>query len=256
MLCLVDKRFTSSSSEWPRVLTCPWETCSFIDSPSVVIALPQYGGTFTVVYVRQLWHGDQTVLIALQTSEDIHIHAPILFGNPLRLTSDPLIRRRGVTPVLNSLQVNDHMEFQVVMEYFKNIDTLSIHCTVTSSDLNLVHLNRFKCWLFSDEKSYLFIEVDICSKDMSSKCNILKLVLPDELNYLQYEEARVTLSPDMSTINIRFPCTSNVSSTLSQIINDIIPGTISCAFCSNVIVPGNSIQKVRSMPTGLFDHVM
>ena len=135
-------------------------------------------------------------------------------------------------------------------------DFHTIHCTVTSSDPNLVHLNRFKCWLFSDEKSYLFIELDICSKDMSSKCNILKLVLPDELNYLQYEGARVTLSPDMSTINIRFPCTSNVSSTLSQIISDTIPGTISCAFCSNVIVPGNSIQKVRSMPTGLFDHVM
>ena len=175
MLCIVDKSFADTCSTWPRMLTCPWDACNYVDENAVVdVTLPDYGGVFIVLYVRQVWTMNQPILLALVASEDIEVQAPIRLGNPLASSSDPLLQRRGVSPPMTTFQL-DHRDvtLQVVMEHFQSIGTLSVQCSGKSSEAGSsagVRFNRLKCWIQTiDAMAKLIIEVDILHTDTSPK---------------------------------------------------------------------------------------
>ena len=261
MLCVVDKAYADSSSRWPRILTCIWETCNYIDENTVVdIPLPDYGGCFTILYIQQIWIKDQAVIVAIASSEEISVHTPILKGDPLLPTCDPSIRRRGVSSPLSTFQIDDYSKIQVVMEHLKSIGSLSVQCSVITSHPSLppIHLNRLRCWIHSDElSSLLTIEVDICKPRSSSNCVMFQIKLPDKFVFSESIEARGSLYSDMPLIVLRLPYPPSPSVQPLSAENTVpeITGDFCCGFCLHTIALGESIHNIRSMPLGLLDHV-
>ena len=261
MLCVVDKAYADSSSRWPRILTCIWETCNYIDENTVVdIPLPDYGGCFTILYIQQIWIKDQAVIVAIASSEEISVHTPILKGDPLLPTCDPSIRRRGVSSPLSTFQIDDYSKIQVVMEHLKSIGSLSVQCSVITSHPSLppIHLNRLRCWIHSDElSSLLTIEVDICKPPSSSNCVLFQIELPDNFEFSESIEARGSLYSYMSLLVLRLPYPSSPSVQSLSAENTVpeITGDICCGFCLHTIALCESINNIRSMPLGLLDHV-
>ena len=258
IICIVDRAWITSSSGWPSILTCAWETCNYVDENTVVvISIPDYGGHFTAIYVRQIVTQDRAVQVALAASDDFSVQAPILIGDPLIHAGSLLLRRRGVSSPLSSFQIDEHLKFQVVMEHLKSIGSLSVICSLVSSNTNnpSYHLNRLKCWVSSEIPPKLTIEVDICSAE-SVKCVLFQISLYDTFILSENSEARGSLHSDKTAIVLRLSCPPSLSvpssstDTQLEILRDIC-----CGFCGHTLALGESIHEVRSMPLGLLDHV-
>lgn len=232
------------------------------------LKMSNMGGSFYVLYIRKTWPSNVPIMLAHSS----------LIQIPGKILSISLSSNDGVIPGRRSVgDIKRLIGLKYLVEDLMNIGVVSLTFQPLASS---TAINRVSAWLVDNSSSKIIIETNQWntnvskgdeSSDPSNSSIIYGVAMVDGERYSFLPDKGTVQLLDNELIICRLPYDKANSKQLSSNSNDADKRSdaiktltalnaeesesICCRFCDHIILPLNSIQDVKPLPTGLFDDV-
>lgn len=256
------------------------DTCGKILIGRIKVALPSYGGTFRLQYVRtvklptahrtteqtgttNLAFTEHRILLA--ESELLSLRFPIYNAPPDKLVKGvSTIRRRSTAEIISNRVGN------ILLENMKSISTIYANFLIPGADnvndnVNSNHfISRVMAWVYdvaedetSSKETELVIEFDVVkynSRFISKQTKYSRCRFESPCRFLVAQAYGELV--ESGRIVLRLPYEA-VTSSENRPIQKNYEGevVVRCSFCCNNLTSSKTIQRIRNLPSGIFDTV-